>query len=222
VFNNYSLTPASGNPIANPTFFGLNLGVREGSEIARLAFSLTVLVIAAIVVWAFIRIASGDTGRTFLAVRANERAAASVGINVRLTKLLGFGLSAFIAGVAGCLMGYSAGQLSAESFTVFVGLQVLAVAYLGGITSFGGAAIAGVIGPLGIVYVVLHNVFDLGDYYALISGIALIITAIVNPIGIAGEANRISDRIRAMRTRPADPPVPTISSNREAAHSNDR
>ncbi|MFI5720415.1 ABC transporter permease [Nocardia sp. NPDC051750] len=202
VFNNYSLTPASGNPIADPTLFGLNLGVREGSEIARLPFSLMVLAVAAFVVWAFIRIASGDTGRTFLAVRANERAAASVGIDVRRTKLLGFGLSAFIAGLAGCLIGYSAGQLSAESFTVFVGLQVLAVAYLGGITSFSGAAIAGVLGPLGIIYVLVHEVLELGDYYALISGIALIVTAIVNPVGMAGEAGRIADRLRARRRIP--------------------
>ncbi|MEE2033658.1 branched-chain amino acid ABC transporter permease [Rhodococcus chondri] len=206
VFNNYSLTPPSGNPIANPTLFGLNLGVREGSDIARLSFSLTVLVVAALVVWGFIRLASGDTGRTFLAVRANERAAAASGINVRLTKLVGFGLSAFIAGVAGCLIGYSAGQLSAESFTVFVGLQVLAVAYLGGITSVGGAMIAGVIGPLGIVYVLLHNVFDFGDYYALISGLALIATAIVNPVGVAGEASRIADLLRSRRSRPPAPP----------------
>jgi branched-chain amino acid transport system permease protein len=186
VFNNYSITPPSGNPIADPSLFGLNLAVRKGAELSRLEFSLTVLVVAALFVVAFVRIASGDTGRAFLAVRANERAAASVGIDVRLTKLIGFGMSAFIAGMAGCLIGYSAGQLSAESFSVFVGLQILAVAYLGGITSFGGAAVAGVIGPLGIVYVVMHQLFDLGDYYALISGIALILTAILNPVGIAG------------------------------------
>ncbi|MEE2056501.1 ABC transporter permease [Rhodococcus artemisiae] len=211
IFNNYSLTPPSGNPIANPTLFGLNLGVREGSDIARLSFSFTVLVVAAIMVWAFIRIASGDTGRAFLAVRANERAAAAAGIDVRLTKLIGFGLSAFIAGVAGCLIGYSAGQLSAESFTVFVGLQVLAVAYLGGITSFSGAAIAGIIGPLGIVYVLVHNIFDLGDYYALISGIALIITAIMNPIGIAGEAGRLGALLRARLRGPAAAPDSPVS-----------
>lgn len=199
VFNNYSLTPPEGNPIAKPTLFGMNLGVREGGDIARLAFSLMVLTVAAIVVWAFVRLASGDTGRAFLAVRANERAAAASGIDVRRTKLIGFGVSAFLAGVAGCLIGYSAGQLSAESFTVFVGLQVLAVAYLGGITSFGGAAIAGIIGPLGIVYIVVHNTFDLGDYYPLISGLALILTAILNPVGIAGEANRVFDSLRARR-----------------------
>ena len=113
-----------------------------------------VLIVLVLVVLLFVRIARGDTGRAFLAVRANERAAASVGIDVRRTKLIGFGLSAFIAGIAGCLIGYSQGQLSADSFSVVVGLSVLAVAYLGGITSFGGALVAGILGPLGLVYTV--------------------------------------------------------------------
>ncbi|CAN5533347.1 hypothetical protein BH11ACT8_BH11ACT8_01160 [soil metagenome] len=197
VFNNYSITPPEGNPIADPHLFGLNLAVRDGADLSRLAFSLMVLVVTGVVVLAFIRIASGDTGRAFLAVRANERAAASVGIDVRQTKLIGFGMSAFIAGLAGCLVGYSAGQLSAESFSVFVGLQVLAVTYLGGITSFGGAAVAGVIGPLGIVYVIFHDLFEIGDYYALVSGLALILTAIANPVGIAGATRAQVEWVRS-------------------------
>ncbi len=68
-----------------------------GRDLARVEFSLMVLVVVALVIWMFIRIARGDTGRAFLAVRANERAAASAGIDVRRTKLMGFGLSAFIA-----------------------------------------------------------------------------------------------------------------------------
>jgi branched-chain amino acid transport system permease protein len=131
---------------------------------------------------------------------------------VRTAKVIGFGLSAFIAGVAGCLIGYSAGQLSAESFTVFVGLQILAVAYLGGITSFGGAVVAGVIGPLGIVYVVVHEVFRLGDYYALISGLLLIATAILNPIGIAGESRRQGEWLRRkFGRRSPDEPSPAAT-----------
>ncbi|MCR1786334.1 ABC transporter permease [Nocardioides carbamazepini] len=196
VFNNYSLTPPSGNPIADPHLFGMNLAVREGATLSRLSFSLMVLVVVTLVIVAFVRLASGDTGRAFLAVRANERAAASVGIDVRQTKLIGFGVSAFIAGLAGCLIGYSAGQLSAESFSVFVGLQILAVTYLGGITSWGGAAVAGVIGPLGIIYVLFHDLFEMGDYYALVSGLALILTAILNPVGIAGATRSQIDWVR--------------------------
>ncbi len=51
--------------------------------------------------------------------------------------------------MVGCLLGYSQGQLSAESFSVVVGLQILAMAYLGGITSFGGALVAGMIARWG-------------------------------------------------------------------------
>jgi branched-chain amino acid transport system permease protein len=210
VFDNYSLTPASGNPIGRPTLFGLDLAVRQGRDLARLPFSLMVLAVLVLVVLLFVRIARGDTGRAFLAVRANERAAASAGIDVRRTKLIGFGLSAFIAGIAGCLIGYSQGQLSAQSFSVVVGLTILAVAYLGGITSFGGAIVAGLLGPLGLVYTALHQWFDLGDAYALITGIGLILTAILNPSGIAGETRHqvewVTRKLRASR-RPQPTPA---------------
>ena len=206
VFNNYTLSPPEGNPIADATLFGLNLGVREGRDLARISFSVMVLVIAALLVWMFIRVASGDTGRAFLAVRANERAAASSGIDVRKTKLIGFAISAFIAGIAGCLIGFSRGQLSAESFSVFAGLQVLAVAYLGGITSVGGAIVAGVLGPLGIVYTLLRGVFDLGEYYALISGLGLIITALLNPVGIAGATREQVAWVKRKLSRSGPPP----------------
>lgn len=207
VFGNYSLTPPSGNPISAPELFGLSFAVREGRDLARVEFSLMVLAIVTLVILMFIRIARGDTGRAFLAVRANERAAASAGIDVRRTKLMGFGLSAFIAGVAGCLLGYSQGQLSAESFSVVVGLQILAMAYLGGITSFGGAVIAGMIGPLGLVYTALHQWFDMGNYYVLISGFALILTAVLNPTGIAGETKQQIAWVRkkmAARSHPGE------------------
>jgi branched-chain amino acid transport system permease protein len=220
VFSNYALTPTEGNPIAPPVLGGFSFAVREGRELSRLEFSLMVLAVVALAVVLFVRIASGDTGRTFLAVRANERAAASAGINVRMTKLIGFGVSAFIAGVAGCLIGYSHGQLSAESFSVFVGLQILAVAYVGGITSFGGALVAGILGPLGFVYVLLHQLFEMGNYYALISGLGLILTAILNPSGLAGETRHqvawVAQRLRRRRapaaptaTEPSERKVPS-------------
>jgi branched-chain amino acid transport system permease protein len=208
VFGNYSLTPPQGNPIADPVLFGVNFAVRQGRDLSRLEFSFLVLLIAILVVLGLVRLFSGNTGRSFLAVRANERAAASAGINVRYTKLLGFALSGFIAGLAGCLIGYSHGQLSAESFSVFVGLQILAIAYLGGITSWGGAAVAGILAPLGIVYTIINQIWNTGNVYALISGLALILTAILNPSGIAGETNRQIAWVKQKLGRKVGPPPP--------------
>lgn len=196
VFNNPSIGSSSGNPIRDPRLFGLDLAIRRGTDLTRPAFAIVVLIVSVLVVVAVAQLMRGDTGRAFLAVRSNERAAASVGIDVAFTKLVGFGLSAFIAGIAGSLIGYSRGQLSVESFTVLAGLSLLAVAYLGGITSIGGAVVAGITGPLGIGYVFFAQTLSFGRYYALVSGLGLILTAILNPVGIAGA---LEETVRSAR-----------------------
>ncbi|KAA1397814.1 ABC transporter permease [Aeromicrobium ginsengisoli] len=203
VFNNPALTPYEGHQISEPTLLGMNLSVRRGTELTTVAFSMTVLVVVTVMTLLVMRLMAGATGRAFLAVRSNERAAASVGINVAATKLLGFALSAFLAGVGGCLIGYSRGQLSAASFTVVVGLTMLAIAYCGGITSVSGALIAGFIGPLGVFYVFLNQTLDLGQYYQVIAAGGLLLMAITNPIGAAGAnaelANKLKTRVRTAR-----------------------
>ena len=142
-------------------------------------------------------LARGRTGRAWLAIRSNERAAAAAGINVRAMKLAGFGVSAFIAGGAGALIGYSQGQLTADSFTVGIGLLMLAVTYLGGITSLTGAMVAGAIAPLGIIYVVLNNHINFGPYYDLVAGIGLVLTVVLNPMGISGKTYEQWQWVRA-------------------------
>jgi branched-chain amino acid transport system permease protein len=121
-----------------------------------------------------------------------------VGVDVGAAKLVAFGMSAFLAGLGGALLGYSRGQLSATSFGVSVSLTLLAFAYLGGITSIGGALVAGTLAPLGIGYVVLDRAADLGENYMLVSGILLVATAILNPGGIAGG---VRGRVAALSAR---------------------
>jgi branched-chain amino acid transport system permease protein len=72
---------------------------------------------------------------------------------------------------------------------------------MGGIAQPSGAVVAGVIGLLGIVYVVTTDVIDLGRYYALISGLGLILTAIFNPVGIASAMAATRDRLWRARVR---------------------
>ncbi|MBD0323100.1 MAG: branched-chain amino acid ABC transporter permease, partial [Aldersonia sp.] len=199
VLNNPSLTPFEGNLIVDPTLFGLNLAVRDGSTLTTVSFSMMVLVVVALLTVAVLRIMAGATGRAFLAVRSNERAAAAVGINVATTKLLGFAVSAFLAGIGGCLIGYSRGQISSASFTVVIGLILLAMTYVGGITSVTGAVIAGLIGPLGVGYVFLTDTIDLGDYYQIVAAGGLLVGAVLNPLGIAGGTRDAYERFIAAR-----------------------
>mgnify|MGYP001161343705 FL=1 len=197
VFRNPAITGAR-ETIPDPELFGLNLAVREGRILTRLEFGLMVLMVLLLVVLAVVNLARSGTGRRFLAVRSNERAAASVGVSLFVTKTVAFAISSFIAGLGGALIGYSRGQLSPASFTVFVGLSFLVFAYIGGITRISGALIAGLFAPLGILYVILDrlldNLGDLDEYYLLLSGLAVIMVSIVNPSGIAG---RIVPRVTA-------------------------
>jgi branched-chain amino acid transport system permease protein len=70
------------------------------------------------------RLRRGPAGRMLLAIRSNERAAGSVGINVAQGKLMAFGLAAFIAGIGGALTGYLQGDLTADSFVTFLNIHL--------------------------------------------------------------------------------------------------
>ena len=209
VFRNPELSSATGNHIPDPSLFGIDLAVRRGADIARWQFGFLVLAVLALAALAVSNLARSGTGRALLAVRSNERAAAAVGVDVARTKLLAFTISSFLAGLGGTLLGYSRGQLSADSFGVVVSLSVLAFAYLGGITSVGGALVAGSLAPLGIGYVVLERSLELGDRYLLVSGLLLLVTAVANPGGIAGRTRSLL-RSRAHRDHQPLPHHPTV------------
>jgi branched-chain amino acid transport system permease protein len=208
VFQNPELAGAQGNLVPDPRLFGLDLAIRRGAELARWQFGALVLVVLTVAALAVANLGRSATGRALLAVRSNERAAASLGVDVAAAKLLAFAASAFLAGLGGALTGYSRGQLSADSFAVSLSLTLLAFAYLGGITSVGGALVAGALAPLGIGYVVLDRTFDLGRHYLLVSGILLVATAVLNPGGIAGTVRgRLARRSRSSPV-PTSPPPP--------------
>jgi ABC-type branched-subunit amino acid transport system ATPase component len=120
-------------------------------------------------------------------VRSNERAAAAAGIDVRNTKLAGFGIAAFVAGMAGALYAYNFGSVSYSRFGALAALGLIAFAYFGGITMVSGAIIAGIGATEGLFPHAFDKWFGLsGNWALLVGGFALIITLLVNPEGIAG------------------------------------
>jgi ABC-type branched-subunit amino acid transport system ATPase component len=155
-------------------------------------------------------------------VRNNERAGAAAGINVSANKLLAFGVASFLAGISGALIGYSRGQLSADSFSTFVNISFLAFAYLGGITSVSGALVAGTLAPLGIGYVISDRLLEAGSVYTLMAGLSLIFTAIFNPIGIAGatRANMAFLLERFSRRPSAADVAPAVTTSHDHAAGN--
>jgi len=121
-----------------------------------------------------------------LAVRANERAASAAGINVRQTKLLGFGIAAGVAGVGGELLAYAYNSITPTSYDTGTSLALIAFAYISGISTVVGAVWGGMIFIGGIFAFALLEWFGLqGEWFTLAGGVLLIVTLIQQPAGVA-------------------------------------
>jgi len=195
VFNNPVVTGGvTGALVERPSLFGLDLSPLTSSQRPSLSFGLLCLVVAGALAFAVLAVRRGELGRRLISVRSNERVASSLGIDVVRVKISGFALSSFIAGIGGSMLGYHQGSISATSFAVFVGLQWLALSYLGGITSISGAFIAAMMLPGGVSDAVLTGVWHLGQYHLLLSGLGVVVTAVANPEGLAP---KIGDQFRS-------------------------
>lgn len=188
-FQNPKLTDlqaGSGAPVPKPKLFGLDLSVASSRGLSdRITFNVFVIVVLALCALLVTNLRRGTIGRRFLAVRANERAAAAAGINVERTKLLAFAYASALAGVAGCLFAFQQQTISSANWDLFAGLGFLAFAYLGGISSVNGALIGGLLTASGLsAYFFAFHFHGIDKYITMIGGIGLILTAILNPEGI--------------------------------------
>jgi branched-chain amino acid transport system permease protein len=87
--------------------------------------------------------------------------------------------------------------VSGVSYGTVASLTALAVAYLGGITSVSGAVTAGIVATSGVAFFGTRQIIgSLGTWEALIGGVLLILTAILNPEGIAGAFRKQADARR--------------------------
>jgi ABC-type branched-subunit amino acid transport system ATPase component/ABC-type branched-subunit amino acid transport system permease subunit len=230
VFLNPSITGSYAAPkVPAPSLFGLNLDVRatHAADYPRAAFGFLVLVVLVLTAIAVTNLRRNATGRRMLAVRANERAAAAIGVDVRTTKLVAFAISAVVAGLAGALLSYQQGQVSPLAFDVLVSVTFIAVAYIGGIARVSGAIIGALlVATGGLAAVALEQWINLGKYEVFLGGLGLVIMAIAHPDGLATTLQapadawrqrlaRLHQRIRPSLTPAAAGPVaPTTGTPR--------
>jgi ABC-type branched-subunit amino acid transport system ATPase component/branched-subunit amino acid ABC-type transport system permease component len=173
---------------------------------ASLGFGIVVLGLAVSVGVVVARVRQTRWGRAMLAVRNQERAAASLGVSVARTKLGAFALSSAIAGIGGVALGYEIGQLSSDSFRVLVSLGLLALVYAGGVTMVSGAIAMGVLlAPGALVPTIIQRHVDITAYQLLLLGAGLIGAMLANDSGIAsgfvGALERLRLRRPPLRTR---------------------
>jgi branched-chain amino acid transport system permease protein len=183
--------------VPEPSVGPVDLTIRSaGSDYPRAAFGVLCVVVLALAAVGVANLRRGATGLRWLAVRANEQAAAAAGVNVAAAKLSAFAISAFLAGLGGTLLAYQRLTLSADSFGVFNSLSLLALTYLAGIAALSGGLTAGALAPVGLLAIALgQDVGKPSPYQFAISGLLLVVMAVVYPDGFTGAARSLWHRV---------------------------
>jgi branched-chain amino acid transport system permease protein len=158
LINWYSLTkgPDGLSGVPRPSFFGLPFSSGDDAgetfhsffgleyeSLHRIIFLYYLILILALITNAFtLRIRKLPIGRAWEALREDEIACRSLGINPRNTKLTAFSLGAMFGGFAGSFFATRQGFISPESFTFIESATILAIVVLGGMGSQIGVVIA--------------------------------------------------------------------------------
>ena len=170
------------------------LGIDFQSELHYYWLCLLVLVVLTLGVH---RLRSTGIGRSMMAVRDNEPAAATLGISPRRVKLIAFVLAGMIAAGAGWFYGgLLVGFGDPTTFAPDLSIALMATAIVGGITTVTGAVL-GAVFLRGLAYFVAPHLSGvLGANIALlVSGVGLLGVVLQFPGGIASVVFRLRDRV---------------------------
>ncbi|MEP3247873.1 MAG: high-affinity branched-chain amino acid ABC transporter permease LivM [Sneathiella sp.] len=176
--------------IPRPTFFGLAFKRGEGnfadffgldySSIHRIMFLYFLILILALVTnFVTNRLRRLPIGRAWEALREDEIACRSLGLNTTMVKLSAFSIGAMFAGFAGSFFATRQGFISPESFTFIESALILAIVVLGGMGSQVGVVIAS------IAMIGGFEIFrEAEQFRMLIFGLAMVVIMVWKPRGL--------------------------------------
>jgi branched-chain amino acid transport system permease protein len=189
--------------IPKPTLFGLEFTRGEGgfadffglefSTIHRFIYLYYIIFILAIITnIVTMRLRRLPIGRAWEALREDEIACRSLGINTTNTKLTAFAIGAMFGGIAGSFFATRQGFISPESFSFLESAIILAIVVLGGLGSQIGVVIASVVmiggiemlRNIGFLSQIFGDGFDPTQYRMLIFGLAMVLIMVWKPRGI--------------------------------------
>ena len=189
--------------IPRPSFFGIPFNANDDGFAATFGLEFSpiyrtiflyylILALAFLTAFVTVRLRRLPVGRAWEALREDEIACRSLGINTTHTKLTAFGMGAMFAGFAGSFFAARQGFISPESFTFLESATILAIVVLGGMGSQIGVAIAAIamIGgteimrELEFLKAIFGESFDPTQYRMLLFGFAMVIIMVLRPRGL--------------------------------------
>ncbi len=189
--------------IPRPTFFGIPFNSDDDGFAA--VFGLTfsplyrtiflyyiILALALLTAFVTVRLRRLPVGRAWEALREDEVACRSLGINTTNTKLTAFAMGAMFAGFAGSFFAARQGFISPESFTFLESATILSIVVLGGMGSQIGVVIAAIVmiggteimRDLDFLKKIFGPTFDPTQYRMLLFGFAMVLIMVWRPRGL--------------------------------------
>ena len=168
-----------------PQFFGIDLQNEYNFYY--------VLLTAAVLLFALARVMMAtELGRRFQAMRDDSLAAAHIGIEVPVYRLMSFVIAACYAGVAGALYAGLIQYVSPDTFSLGIMFLLLAMVIVGGRDNLYGAALGAT------VLIVVRQQFDnLQQYQQIAYGLLIVAMVVVAPEGLAGLVTMLWRRMKA-------------------------
>ena len=194
--------------IPRPSFFGIEFNRGENgfastfgleyASIHRIIFLYyLILVLALITNFVTLRLRKLPVGRAWEALREDEIACRSLGINTTNTKLTAFAIGAMFGGFAGSFFATRQGFISPESFVFMESAIILAIVVLGGLGSQIGVVVAAIVvigafemfRELSFLKAIMPEGFDPVQYRMLVVGFAMVLIMRWKPRGFITKRN---------------------------------
>jgi ABC-type branched-subunit amino acid transport system permease subunit len=190
--------------VYSPKFPGV-----DWSSFTPIPYYYLILALIALLIFVNIRLRDSRLGRAWIAIREDEIAAASSGINLSRTKLLAFAAGAFFSGVAGAYHAAKLGSVTPDDFSYSDSIIYLAMVVIGGLGSIPGVIVGALVvysinlfvltqldtlasdptSPLHIITQLFPN-FTFDSIRNLIFGTILVVVMLFRPEGLIPSVRR--------------------------------
>jgi branched-chain amino acid transport system permease protein len=188
--------------------FGRSTRIGDYVLTGQVKYYFLLLVILVVVIIINLRLQNSRIGRAWEAIREDELAARSMGINTTNMKLLAFAMGASFGGVAGGVFSSIQGFISPESFTLTESVMILAMVVLGGMGNIWGVVLGAVL--LSFVPELLRytvepaqkvlfgrQIIEADVLRMLLFGFALVVMMLYRPAGLLPSAVRQRELARS-------------------------
>lgn len=179
---------------ASPHGFAKLFHLPISSAYYKIFLFYLILALCMLTAYVTIRLRRMPIGRAWEALREDEIACRSLGINTVTTKLTAFATGAMFGGIAGSFFAARQGFVSPESFVFLESAVILAIVVLGGMGSLTGIAIAAIVmvggtemlREMDFLKAIFGPDFTPELYRMLLFGLAMVVVMLIKPRGFVG------------------------------------